>query len=49
MLDVYAKEKVKGWINTRPMEKTNEAVIDMDAGKARYRFVLVNEKQGGKL
>ena len=49
MLDVYAKEKVKGWIQTRKMAEANAAVVEMDKGKARYRFVLVNEKHGGKM
>ena len=49
MLALYAKEKVKGWIQPRSMKDANAVVTDMDAGKARYRYVLVNEKQGGKL
>ena len=49
MLDLYQKKKTKGWIQTRKFEDTNKAVVDMDNGKARYRYVLVNEKQGGKL
>ena len=49
MLDVYQKKKVKGWIQTRKFDDTNKTVVDMDKGQARYRFVLVNEKHGGKL
>lgn len=44
MLQVAAKSQVKTWINLRPMKDANQAVVDMDEGKARYRFVLVNEK-----
>jgi alcohol dehydrogenase (NADP+) len=44
MLEVAAKEHIKGWVETRPMKDVNQAVIDMDKGKARYRYCLVNEK-----
>ncbi|KAI9677369.1 MAG: hypothetical protein M1817_006321 [Caeruleum heppii] len=43
MLDLAARQKIKPWINARPLKDANQAVIDMDAGKARYRYVLVNE------
>ncbi|KAF6237535.1 hypothetical protein HO173_004425 [Letharia columbiana] len=43
MLELTAKKGVKPWIQKRPMKDANEAVVDMDAGKARYRYVLVNE------
>ncbi|KAL9075476.1 MAG: hypothetical protein Q9161_001548 [Pseudevernia consocians] len=43
MLELTAKKGVKPWIQTRPMKDANKAVVDMDAGKARYRYVLVNE------
>ena len=46
---IVAKHKTKAWINPRPMTEANEAVVDMDKGMARYRYVLVNEKNGGKL
>jgi len=40
MLDLAAKQDVKSWIIKRPMSETNQAVVDMENGKARYRFVL---------
>ena len=43
MLDLTAEKGVKPWIQKVPMKEANKAVVDMDAGKARYRFVLVNE------
>lgn len=49
MLDLAAKQDIKGWIIKRPMDDVNQAVVDMHASKARYRYVLVNEKNGGKL
>ena len=43
MLELTAKKGVKPWIQQRPMKDANKAVVDMGAGKARYRYVLVNE------
>ncbi|BGP20831.1 hypothetical protein JCM10213_008134 [Rhodosporidiobolus nylandii] len=49
MLELAAKQNVKSWIIKRPMEDANQAVVDMHNSKARYRYVLVNQKNGGKL
>ncbi|WVQ69184.1 uncharacterized protein L199_007400 [Kwoniella botswanensis] len=49
MLQLVADKKVKPWIQKWSMDKVNEAVPSMIAGNARYRYVLVNEKNGGKL
>ena len=43
MLDLAVSHQVKPWIEERPMKEANQAIVDMDAGKARYRYVLVNE------
>ena len=43
MLDVTVKKGVKPWIQKRPMKDANQTMIDMVDGKARYRYVLVNE------
>lgn len=43
MLELTAKKGVKPWIQKRPLKDANQAVVDMNAGKARYRYVLVNE------
>ncbi len=45
MLQLAADEKVKPWIQEIPMKDANKAIVDMEAGKPRYRYVLVNEKQ----
>jgi len=45
MLKLMAEKGIQPWIQQRPMQEANQAVIDMDAGKARYRYVLVNENQ----
>lgn len=44
MLDFFAEKGVKSWNNNIPMREANQAILDMEAGKARYRYVLVNEK-----
>jgi len=49
MLQLAAKQKINGWIQTRSMKDANEAVIDMEKGNARYRYCLVNEKNLGEL
>lgn len=42
MLEFAAKNKVTPVVEKRPMSDANQAIIDMDAGKARFRYVLVN-------
>jgi len=49
MLQFAGDKGVKPWIQKYPMDKVNQAVVDMHAGKARYRYVLVNEQNGAKL
>ena len=50
MLELTARKGVKPWVVERPLREANKAVRDMDAGKARYRYVLVNEaNKEGKL
>lgn len=44
MLQLAAEKGVHPWIQERPMKDANQAVVDMDAGKARYRYVLVNDQ-----
>lgn len=46
MLKLAADKKIKPWIQTRPLKEANQVVVDMEAGKARYRYVLVNENYG---
>jgi len=43
MLDFAVKKNVHPFIQERPLKEANQAVIDMGDGKARYRYVLVNE------
>ncbi|KAF7935455.1 uncharacterized protein EAE97_008362 [Botrytis byssoidea] len=44
MLALFAEKGVKTWNNNVPMKDANQAIVDMEDGKARYRYVLVNEK-----
>jgi alcohol dehydrogenase (NADP+) len=43
MLQLAAEKKVLPWIQERPMHDISAALADMDANKARYRYVLSNE------
>lgn len=44
MLQFAADKNIRPWVQTRPLKEANQAVVDMAEGKARYRYVLVNEK-----
>lgn len=44
MLEFAAKNDIHPYIQERPLSEANQAVVDMEDGKARYRYVLVNEK-----
>jgi len=44
MLDFVAEKNIHPYIQERPMKDANQAIVDMENGKARYRYVLVNEK-----
>ncbi|KAF2442467.1 NAD(P)-binding protein [Karstenula rhodostoma CBS 690.94] len=43
MLQFAAAKAIKPWIQQRPMREANQGVVDFEEGKARYRYVLVNE------
>ena len=47
MLQLTVEKGVEPWVQKRSMKEANGAVVDMDAGKARYRYVLVNEGNVG--
>ncbi|KAF0325494.1 nadp-dependent alcohol dehydrogenase [Colletotrichum asianum] len=47
MLEFAVRQNVKPWIQTRSMNDANQAIVDMEDGKARYRYVLVNERHFG--
>jgi alcohol dehydrogenase (NADP+) len=43
MLALAVRKNIRGWVEERPLKEANQAILDMDAGKARYRYTLVNE------
>ena len=43
MLQLAVKEDIKPWIETRKMKDVNKVLREMGEGRARYRYVLVNE------
>ncbi|KAH7033026.1 putative zinc-binding alcohol dehydrogenase [Microdochium trichocladiopsis] len=43
MLQLAADKGIKGWVQERPMKEANQALLDIEAGKPRYRYCLVNE------
>lgn len=45
MFDLVAKKNVHPWVELRPMGDANTAIVDMEKGLARYRYVLVNENK----
>ena len=44
MLQLALDKSVRAWVHKVPMKDVNQAIVDMDAGKARYRYTLVNER-----
>jgi alcohol dehydrogenase (NADP+) len=44
MFDLVAKKGIHPWIEQRSMKDANQAIVDLEEGKARYRYVLVNEQ-----
>lgn len=49
MLNFAAEKNIHPFIQERPMSDANQAVVDMEKGDARYRYVLVNEKHAKEL
>ncbi|KAI2473356.1 NADP-dependent alcohol dehydrogenase C [Annulohypoxylon bovei var. microspora] len=46
MLQLAADKKIKPWVQERPLKEANQAILDFEDGKPRYRYVLVNENFG---
>lgn len=44
MLQLAAEKGIQPWVQPRPLTDANQTIVDMSAGKAKYRYVLVNEK-----
>lgn len=43
MLQLVADQNIEPWVQEIPMKEANQAILDFEAGKPRYRFVLKNE------
>ncbi|KAL5116252.1 hypothetical protein ACEQ8H_005810 [Pleosporales sp. CAS-2024a] len=43
MLAFAADKGIKPWVQKRAMREANRSVVEMEEGKARYRYVLVND------
>lgn len=44
MLQLVADKNIQPWVEEIPMKDANRGIVDMNDGKARYRYVLVNEQ-----
>ncbi|KAK3367313.1 zinc-binding dehydrogenase [Lasiosphaeria ovina] len=44
MLQFAADKGIKPWVEMRSLQDANQTVVDMAQGKARYRYVLVNDR-----
>ncbi|KAF5135222.1 NADP-dependent alcohol dehydrogenase 6 [Metarhizium anisopliae] len=42
MLDLAATKNIKPWVEQRPMKDANRTILDFEAGKPRFRYVLFN-------
>jgi len=49
MLQFAADNNIKPWVTVRDMGEANKSVVEMEAGKARYRYVLRNEQHAAAL
>ncbi|CAI6278648.1 unnamed protein product [Periconia digitata] len=49
MLKFAAEKGVKPWVQKIPMKQANKAIVEMEEGKARYRFVLENDEAHARL
>lgn len=42
-MDLVAEKNIKPWTQVVPLKEANQAIIDFEDGKPRFRFVLKNE------
>ncbi|KAK3320399.1 chaperonin 10-like protein [Cercophora scortea] len=45
MFALAVEKNVRPWVEEIPMKDANKAIVDMEAGVARYRYTLVNEPE----
>lgn len=44
MLQLAADKGIKPWVEQRPMSEANHVITEMELGRAKYRYVLVNDQ-----
>lgn len=44
MFQLCVDKDVKPWVELRPMEEANKAIVDLEAGLPRFRYVLTNKQ-----
>jgi D-arabinose 1-dehydrogenase-like Zn-dependent alcohol dehydrogenase len=44
ILQLAAEKEIKPRVELRPLKKANQTIQDMEAGNARYRYILGNEE-----
>jgi alcohol dehydrogenase (NADP+) len=44
MLQLAVENNVEPWVDERPLGYANQAILELENGLARYRYVLVNDK-----
>ncbi|KAG9233207.1 chaperonin 10-like protein [Amylocarpus encephaloides] len=49
MLKFAVENKIHPMIQERPLKDANKAIVDMEQGHARFRYVLVNERHAKEL
>lgn len=42
MLQLAVDKRIHPWVEKRPMSEANQAIVDFEAGKPRFRYVLTN-------
>lgn len=42
MLQLAVDKQIEPWVEERPMSEANQAILDFEAGKPRFRYVLLN-------
>ena len=48
MLQLAVEKDVRPWIEEIPMRDANRAIVEMEKGTPRYRYILVNEDDVGE-
>jgi len=48
MLELAVEKDVRPWIEEIPMRDANRAIVEMEKGTPRYRYILVNEDDVGE-